>query len=226
MNRDSITPFSFIIEALNPPMRHSMDRTNRLFSELKDVYANCTRPADNITEFFMRDAASEDEKTCTILGDKVVISNINMKCGLDAFWETSSFVLGRVVSLLQIPLFFFRQYTVRLLATPKDEEDSRIFLGGKVCGFQDDKLKLLGRPIHGCGIRFIFPPIGDNQSEYIVRIESLLKDTKKVYIENRARFLAPLQLGDDFTRLIKHELVLTYKFLEENIATFLMEYNE
>lgn len=64
MNRGSITSLSYIMELLNPPMRHPIDNTNRLFGELKDVYANCNRLADNITVFFSINQTTQEVKKC------------------------------------------------------------------------------------------------------------------------------------------------------------------
>ncbi len=226
MNKGSITSLSFIVELLNPPMRHAVDNTNRLFGELKDVYANCNRPANNVTEFFSINQTTQEVKRCIIRGDKIIILNTFTSYSLDNFWQTSSCVLKKSVDILKIPLFFFRQYTVRLTAVPLKEKDSRIFLGNKVCGFKDAKLKCLGRPIHGCGIRFIFPPTKNNQNEFLIRVESLLRDTGRIFLENQARFLVPIQLQEGYLKYIKRELDETYAFLRDNISDFLIQYNE
>lgn len=226
MNKESIVPLSFIIELLNPPMRHRIENTNSLFSELKDIYTSCNRPADNITEFFSINQNTQEVKKCIVRGDKIIILNDPTSCTLESFWRTSSEILKEAINILQIPLFFFRQYTVRLAATPLKEKDSRRFLGNKVCGFEDSRLICLGRPIHGYGIRFVFPPLKDNESEYMIRIESLLKDIGRILLENQARFLVPIQLQGNYLRKIKEELDNTYSFLRENISDFLMQYNE
>jgi len=226
MNKGSITPLSFIIELLNPPMRHAIDNTNRLFTELKDVYGSCNRPADNVTEFFSINQTTQEVKRCIIRGDKIIVLNDFASYGLDNFWQTSSYVLKKSVDILKIPLFFFRQYTVRLTAAPLKEKDSRIFLGDKVCGFEEAKLKCLGRPIHGCGIRFVFPPIENNPSEFLVRAESLLRDVGRIFLENQARFLTPIQLQEGYLEHIKRELKETYAFLTDNVSDFLIQYNK
>lgn len=226
MNKESIVPLSFIIELLNPPMRHRTENTNKLFSELKDIYTNCNRPADNITELSSINQTTQEIKRCIVRGNKIIILNDFTSYTLQSFWKTSSDVLKKAINILQIPLFFFRQYTVRLAATPLKEKDSRVFLGSKVCGFEDSKLKRLGRPMHGCGIRFVFPRSRDNQSEYTIRVESLLKDIGQIFLENQARFFVPIQLQGNYLENIKEELNKTYSFLKENVSDFLVQYNE
>lgn len=225
MNRESITPLSFIVELLNPPMMHPVDRTLKLFTELKDIYINCNRPTDNVTEFSRLDKNSQEVKKLIIRSDKIILLNDFTNATLDAFWKEAGDVIKKGVSILNIPLFFFRQYTIRFAATPSGGKDSRIFLGNVVCGLNDDKLKPFGRPIHGFGLRFVVPPLQQEQNEYNIRIESLLKETSKMFMENQARFLAPLQLRDNYLQDIKTEIDKTYNFLKDNMSIFLEQYN-
>ncbi len=225
MNTSSITPLSFIIELLNPPMKHPVDSTQKLFTELKDTYANYTRPADNITELSHIDRNSQEIKKLTILSNKIIIFNEPTSATLDSFWKIASDDIKKAVTILNIPLFFYRQYTIRFTASPLNEKDSRIFLGNKVCALDEKKLKPFGRPILGVGMRFFIPATQTEQNEYNIRVESLLQDAGKIFLENQARFLVPLQLQGDYVNKIKEEIDKTYKFLRENISAFLEQYN-
>lgn len=226
MNTSSITPLSFIVELLNPPMNHSIDNTQKLFAELKNTYANYTRPADNITELSHIDRNSQEMKKLIIGRDKVIILNEVTSATLDSFWKIASDDIKKAVTILNIPLFFYRQYTIRFTASPLKEKDSRIFLGNRVCALDEERLKPFGRPIHGVGLRFFIPAIQTEQNEYNIRVESLLQDTGKIFLENQARFLIPLQLQGDYVGKIKEEVDKTYKFLRENISAFLEQYNK
>lgn len=226
MNRESITPLSFIVELLNPPMKHSVDGMHKLFTELKDVYANYNRITDNITEFSFVDKNSQEIKKLIVRNEKIIILNDLTSVTLESFWKVASEVIKKSVSNLNIPLFFFRQYTIRFTATPLKQEDSRIFLGNDVCVLSDEKLKPFGRPIHGVGMRFVLPPSQTEQNEYNIRIESLLIETGKIFLENQARFLIPLQLQGDYLPNIKAEIDKTYAFLKNNISEFLEQYNK
>jgi len=230
MNRESITPLSFIVELLNPPMKHSVDGAHKLFTELKDVYANYNRITDNITEFSSVDKNSQEVKKLIIRNEKVIVLNDFTSATLESFWKIASDVIKKSVSILNIPLFFFRQYTIRFTASPLKQKDSRLFLGNDVCTFTDEKLKPFGRPIHGVGMRFVLPPLKTaqktEQNEYNIRIESLLRDTGKIFLENQARFLVPLQLQGDYLPNIKAEIDKTNGFLKNNISEFLEQYNK
>jgi len=74
-------------------------------------------------------------------------------------------------------------------------------------------------------MRFFIPATQTEQNEYNIRVESLLQDAGKIFLENQARFLVPLQLQGDYVNKIKEEIDKTYKFLRENISAFLEQYN-
>ncbi len=228
MNKDSISAVSFIIELVNPPMRHEVQKTNKIFTELGNVYTNCTRTSDNSTQLSSIDQNTRELKTCTIKGDRVIIENTFTSSTLDSFWRTSKYVIGEIIKSLQIPLFIFRQHTVRLTAALMNSQDSRLFLGKNVCRLENSKLTVLKRRLHGFGIRFVFPPQANQQSEYTVRVESLLQDISRVFLENQARFFRPIQIRPniDYMSQIQDELTKTYSFLTDNISDFLVQYNQ
>jgi len=226
MNRESIIPLSFIVELLNPPMMHTVDSTLKLFAELKDIYTNCNRPTDNVTEFSRIDKNSQEVKKLIVRSDKAILLNQFTNTTLDGFWKETEDIIKKSVATLRIPLFFFRQYTIQFTATPSGGKDSRMFLGNIVCGLSEEKLKPFGRPIHGFGLRFVVPPLQNEQNEFNIRIESLLKETSKMFMENQARFLTPLVLRDNYLQNIKTEIDKTYNFLKDNMSDFLEQYND
>ena len=58
-------------------------------------------------------------------------------------------------------------------------------------------LGVLGRPVLGGGLRFFMPPKADDAEavHITVRIESYLKDTKKIYVETQFAWPTPLPPG-------------------------------
>jgi len=90
----------------------------------------------------------------------------------------------------------------------------------------DNNLKPFSRPIHGIGLRIVLPPIPNEQNEYNIRIESLLSEMGKIFLENQARFLAPLQLQGKYLDNIKAEINKADKFLKDNVCNFLEQYNK
>ena len=228
MNKNSISSLGFVMELINPRMRYGIPNTNTLFVELKEVYANCNRISDDLTELSFLNQTTQETRKCVIKGDRIIILNDFTSSTLESFLETSKYVLSTAVKILKIPLFIFRQHTVRLTAAPLRGQDSRVFVGNKVSRLEDSKLKVLKRRIHGYGLRFVFAPELGNQSEYLVRVESFLQDTSLIFLENQARFFKPIQIqpGMDYAVEIENELKRTYSFLTENVSDFLMQYNQ
>lgn len=225
MNKESLIPFSFTIELLNPPLKHQQEDIHKLFTELKDLYINYNTLTDTITELSYIDKKTQETKRLIIRNDKIIVINDSTSSTLDRFWRDASYVIEKSVSLLNIPIFFFRQYIIRFTAFPLKEEDSRIFLGNRVCNLEDSKLKPFGRPIHGFGIRFVMPAIKDEQNEYNIRVESSLRNTKQIFLENQARFIVPLQLQKNYLDSLRTEIDKTYEFLKRNVTDFLEQYN-
>jgi len=225
MNKESLIPFSFTIELLNPPLKHQQEDIHKLFTELKDLYINYNTLTDTITELSYIDKKTQETKRLIIRNDKIIVINDSTSSTLDRFWRDASYVIEKSVSLLNIPIFFFRQYIIRFTAFPLKEEDSRIFLGNRVCNIEDSKLKPFGRPIHGFGIRFVMPAIKDEQNEYNIRVESSLRNTKQIFLENQARFIVPLQLQKNYLDSLRTEIDKTYEFLKRNVTDFLEQYN-
>lgn len=61
----------------------------------------------------------------------------------------------------------------------------------------EDSLGILGRPVLGGGIRLVMPPRPDEERpcQIEVKIESFLRDTKKIFVETQFSWLAPLPAG-------------------------------
>jgi hypothetical protein len=227
MNKNSIRARGYIIELINPPIKHDIERTNLLFSQLKDYYTSCERPADNVTNLIKNYPNTGEIKKLSILPDRIILINDFTQGSLESFIENANDILNKTIITLKIPLFFFRQYTIRMLANPLNVQDSRVFICEKVCQFEDISLKKFGRAIHGCGLKFVFPPTPSENNEFSVRIESLLRNVKEIFVENQARFLNPLPTNDDkYLEVIAGEIKKTQAFIIDNISEFLTQYNK
>jgi hypothetical protein len=53
-----------------------------------------------------------------------------------------------------------------------------------------------------------------------------LSERGKIFLEDQARFLAPLQLQGKYLDNIKAEINKTDKFLKDNVCNFLEQYNK
>jgi hypothetical protein len=66
-----------------------------------------------------------------------------------------------------------------------------------VLGQSSEKLSKLGRPVLGGGLRFVMPPIATEAEpvQVEVKIESYLRDTKKIFIETQFTWPQPMMPG-------------------------------
>jgi len=86
-----------------------------------------------------------------------------------------------------------------------------------------DSLARLERRVLGGGLRFVMPPQqGDAEPTQVeVKIESFLRDTKKIFIETQFTWPAPKPLGVDFDPAVR--LNQTDEYIQNQVHAFMME---
>ena len=72
------------------------------------------------------------------------------------------------------------------------------YIWEKMLGKTQADLSPLGGPIAGGGLRFVVPPLPDKPVETEVRIESLLKDPKQLWVEVRMKWMQPEKFDNGF----------------------------
>lgn len=84
----------------------------------------------------------------------------------------------------------------------------------------EDSLDLLGRPVLGGGIRFVMPPIQDEEDpvQIEVKIESYLQDTKKIFVEAHFKW-QPKPSGLSFSATSRIKTV--DKYIENEVRRFI-----
>lgn len=85
----------------------------------------------------------------------------------------------------------------------------------------EESLHALGRPVLGGGLRFVMPPIPSDAPpvEIEVKIESFLRDTKKIFVETQFKWPAPTEPGKSFDPRTRLEKVNNY--LETEVVSFI-----
>lgn len=96
----------------------------------------------------------------------------------------------------------------------------------ELLGQPNDTLKMLGWSIHGGGLRFVVPPKPDDPEpvEIELKIESYLRDSKKIWVHTTFKWIQPMPPGvplDPRSRL--HQVD---KYIEENVIPFMMRRTE
>lgn len=84
-----------------------------------------------------------------------------------------------------------------------------------------DSLAVLGRPVLGGGLRFVMPPLPNDPEplQIEVKIESFLRDTKKIYVETQFVWPSPMPPGrplDAMSRLKQVD-----KYIEHEVVSFI-----
>ncbi len=94
------------------------------------------------------------------------------------------------------------------------------YIWEKMLGRPESDLAPLGGPIAGGGLRFVIPPVGDKPVETEVRVESLLKDPKQLWVEVRMKWLRPekAEAGFGASELFKR----VNDFIDENVVDFML----
>jgi len=87
-------------------------------------------------------------------------------------------------------------------------------------GQQATSLAAFGRPIKGGGLRFVMDPIQEDMPVSIeVKIESLLVDTSKIFVETQFIWPIPTNPGTPFS--VRERLLFTDSYIEKQVGNFL-----
>ncbi len=86
----------------------------------------------------------------------------------------------------------------------------------------EEALSALGRPVLGGGIRFVMPPLDNEQPpcNIDVKIESYLRDTKKIFVEAQFGWPAPTESGTPMDA--PEKLTIADKYVDENVIPFIL----
>lgn len=225
MNPESLTPLTFGILLMHPPLLHSDKSLKELFTKLGTIhdFAQYQQPSEGSAQFTRIWRGSNERLACVFQNDRVEIVHEFPSTDLQGFWRTAHDILIESIKLLKVPVFLIQQYLIRKTASPLAEADARLFLAHRVCKLENRELQVLERPLHGIGLRFVFPASQDAPFEFDVRMESLLRDPSQLFLENSAKFLAPVQ-GPDLTGIQKN-LESVDQFLTQTIVGFLSQFN-
>ena len=97
---------------------------------------------------------------------------------------------------------------------------------GQVLGLAFDELASYfarARVTRSQSPRFTFPPAGEGQAVYNVRVESYSQDNRSLFLENVGTFgrpVAPGQIEELVTRFGN-----TYEFLQDHLVTFVSQFD-
>lgn len=84
-----------------------------------------------------------------------------------------------------------------------------------------DSLAVLGRPVSGGGLRLVMPPQPDDPEpvQIEVKIESFLRDAKKIFVETQFTWPSPMRPGQPFDPADR--LAQVDRYIEESVVPFI-----
>jgi hypothetical protein len=133
-------------------------------------------------------------------GQLAVVCSLPVQISIDDFASESESVLDAFRDVWVAPLqAITRDCTLRYtLAAPAAHAFQ--YLWEERLHQKDSAIQLFGRPILGGGLRFVLPGLGDDpKTQNIeVKIESLLADPSKLFVETQAIWPRPLAAGEPF----------------------------
>lgn len=112
---------------------------------------------------------------------------------LEVYTDNLRLVLKTVADVFNPRVTLGTGVVIRLTAQ-SDGNDARVFLGQR-CLRLDDRLAVLGRPVHAVGLKFLLPPLpGEDMPNWQaeIKIESLIEDVRQLFIEVDARWANPM----------------------------------
>lgn len=112
---------------------------------------------------------------------------------MDVYSDNLNLALTCVTEVFNPRIILGTGVVIRLTAQAEGN-DARVYLGQR-CLRLDDRLAVLGRPVHAVGLKFLLPPLpGEEQPHWQaeIKIESLIEDVRQLFIEVDARWANPV----------------------------------
>lgn len=208
-----LIPLAFITELAFPPMEFEQ-------RVLKELYLD-TSSAHNFTEFKILNGGAVlslgERRQFNILRDRVIIKDDLTDLTFDAYTRMAVDLCDRAKARTGIPIYLTQSVVIRLLSPIDGEGPAAKDLLEAFIKVEPEALKEFGRPLSGVGLRFVFPPIPQDPSEFQVRLEPYFRDPKMMFLENVARFLHPCQDGAGLAAVLNR----ADGFLKTQVAEFL-----
>ncbi len=228
MNSGTLRDICHIIQLAPPPsMRFLKEQLQELYTQTAKThdYTSSIINENGTAEFNIIDQRTPEVTKYVFMGNYITLMHDNInKISLEQFANSVNDIILKAMKELGIPLFVEQRYIIRCHANAHMMEDSRKFIIENVCSIREDKLKGFERPLHGAGLRFVFPPTQNNINEFDVKVESWLRDVRNIYLDNTGRFFQPIQQAN--INDVKQNLLITRDFIYKNISNFLASFNQ
>lgn len=158
-----------------------------------------------------------------VLADRIQIREEQTGLSKDEFAERVRLFSQHALQHLSVRMFLLQQFSVRSVVNPVTNAGSVPFMLTAVMGQDENLLSAFPCEPNLAGLRLSFPPTGQSQGVYNVRIESFSQDARSLFIENVGTFGRPLT-ADGLVEL-DVRFGETYDFLQETVVGYVSQFD-
>lgn len=219
---------AFLAELIHPPMQHDPRSLQRLHSELFGS-SECSYRDFRIISGGAQFSNSVgglpgSQVSCAnLLGDRIQIREEQTGCSREDFVVRVEHMAKMAFAMLPLKLFMAQQYAVRSVINPQSTTDAREFVLRTLFGFDQSVTDAFPGPPTLAGLRMAFPPSGDDNAIYNVRVESFSNDNRSLFLETVGTFAQPVQ-ADGVATLVQR-FDATYEFLQDRLLQFVSQFD-
>jgi hypothetical protein len=226
----ALRSIAFVAELIHPPVKHEPRGLQELHSTLFGS-AEC-----NYQDFRLVPGGAQfsnamgggglpgsPTSVANLLADRIQVREEQTGVSKADFEARLMALAESALQTLPMQLFMVQQFAVRSVINPHTSNDARSFMMQTVFGYDEAMLSSFPAAPSLSGLRFTFPPQGEVQAVYNVRMESYSQDNRSLFLENVGTFGRPLT-GADLEGL-KERFSATYEFLEDRLLGFLSQFD-
>ena len=213
---------AFAAEILYPPQQLRADLVqnvhNTLYGQPQLGYQNFQVAPDGIHLSNLPQAPGQ-VSMASFRFDRLILREEMRGATVEDFAARVVNVATTALQTLSIPATIAQQFVVRSLVAPRNFQDGREFLSKRLMPRVADEGGGFGRPMASLGVRYVFPPHGEQTETFQVRVETWPQDQRSIWIENTSSYQSQLTAGD-MPRLAD-QLAATYQFVTGPVCSFL-----
>jgi len=225
----ALRSIAFIAELIHPPVKHEPRGLQKLHSALFDS-AECSykdfRVVPGGAQFSNASGGGlpgTPVSVANLLADRIQVREEQTGVSKEDFEARVGALAENALSVLPMQLFMVQQFAVRSVINPFTTNDARGFMLQTVFGYDESLLAAFPAPPSLAGLRFTFPPQGEAQAVFNIRLESYSQDNRSLFIENVGTFGRPVTAAA--LPELSARFGATYDFLQDHVIDFVSQFD-
>ena len=224
----ALRSIAFVAELIHPPVVHEPKGLQALHGALFESDHSAYRdfrivPGGAQFSNAAGGLPGQPVSVANVLADRIQVREEQTGASREEFEARLATLAQNALETLPMNLFMVQQFAVRSVINPQTTNDARNFMLQTVFGYDETLLGSFPAAPSLAGLRFTFPPAGEGQAVYNVRVESYSQDNRSLFLENVGTFgrpVAPGQIEELVTRFGN-----TYEFLQDHLVTFVSQFD-